>query len=246
MNLSTEEIEAELSMDSDTETKASTSTTTATSPTTVSKYFQGNLRDYQQVGLQWLRVLYENGLNGILADEMGLGKTIQVIALFCHLIEKRQTGPYLIVAPLSTIPNWMLEFERFAPDIPVVIFHGSQDERAALYSRIQYKHYIETDGRRTEPVVITSYDVPLREAKFLQNEKWRYIVIDEGHRIKNYNCLLVKYVAIESLLALIKSKPMLAKTLLEIGRASTYDKRIHMHLRSLFLKLISHLIMYRI
>jgi ATP-dependent DNA helicase len=68
------------------------------------------------------QLLYENGVNGILADEMGLGKTLQVIALFCHLIEMRVTGPFLVVAPLSTLPNWMLEFERFAPKV-CFIFH---------------------------------------------------------------------------------------------------------------------------
>jgi SNF2 family DNA or RNA helicase len=55
--------------------------------------------------------LYNNHLNGILADEMGLGKTIQTISLLCYLIEyKKNFGPFLIVAPLSTIPNWMAEF----------------------------------------------------------------------------------------------------------------------------------------
>jgi len=48
---------------------------------------------------------------------MGLGKTIQVIALLCHLIERRVQGPFLIVGPLSTLPNWMIEFERFAPQV---------------------------------------------------------------------------------------------------------------------------------
>jgi len=93
--------------------------------------------------------LYENGINGILGDEMGLGKTIQVIALFCHLIEMgvtgsnwffshigisqqlkvqlfHLTGPFLVVAPLSTISNWVSEFRRFAPDIPVILYHGNK------------------------------------------------------------------------------------------------------------------------
>jgi ATP-dependent DNA helicase len=48
---------------------------------------------------------------------MGLGKTLQVIALICHLIEMNVTGPFLVVAPLSTLPNWLLEFERFAPQV---------------------------------------------------------------------------------------------------------------------------------
>lgn len=56
-------------------------------------------------------------MNGILADEMGLGKTLQVIALFCHLIEMNVIGPFLVVAPLSTLRNWLREFERFAPQV---------------------------------------------------------------------------------------------------------------------------------
>lgn len=71
----------------------------------------GELKNYQLHGLQWLVSLYNNNLNGILADEMGLGKTIQTISLLCYLIEyKKNFGPFLIVAPLSTIPNWMTEF----------------------------------------------------------------------------------------------------------------------------------------
>ena len=62
-------------------------------------------------------MLYENGVNGILADEMGLGKTIQCIALICHLIANGIEGPFLICAPLSTIPNWIAEFKRFAPKV---------------------------------------------------------------------------------------------------------------------------------
>ncbi|CAK9801025.1 Lymphocyte-specific helicase [Anthophora plagiata] len=99
-------------------------------------YFNGDLRDYQREGLQWLKILYENGINGILADEMGLGKTIQIIALLCHLIEKQQDGPYLLIAPLSTIPNWMLEFEKFAPKLPIVLFYGKQDERPLIKKKL--------------------------------------------------------------------------------------------------------------
>jgi SWI/SNF-related matrix-associated actin-dependent regulator of chromatin subfamily A protein 2/4 len=64
--------------------------------------------------------LYNNSLNGILADEMGLGKTIQTIALIAYLMEKKKNmGPYLIIVPLSTLSNWMLEFEKWAPSIQV-------------------------------------------------------------------------------------------------------------------------------
>jgi SNF2 family DNA or RNA helicase len=71
--------------------------------------------------------LYNNNLNGILADEMGLGKTIQTIALLAYLMEvKGNKGPFLIVVPLSTINNWSLEFEKWAPDIVKVRCAGAR------------------------------------------------------------------------------------------------------------------------
>jgi ATP-dependent helicase STH1/SNF2 len=77
--------------------------------------------------------LYNNNLNGILADEMGLGKTIQTIALFAHLIEKKNNeGPFLIVVPLATITNWTCEFNSWAPDIKKMIYKGKKSERPKL------------------------------------------------------------------------------------------------------------------
>lgn len=186
LNLSQEEIESELNSQSDSEDKEGVEEVFKT-PT----YFTGSLRDYQQEGLQWLKLLYENGVNGILADEMGLGKTVQVIALFCHLLERRQNGPYLIIAPLSTIPNWISEFERFAPNLAVVLFHGKPEDREAAMRKIKVKHRV-TDTYSTFPIVITTYEYIIRERTFMSKSKWRYIVVDEGQRIKNHKCLLVR------------------------------------------------------
>lgn len=63
------------------------------------------------------QTLYENGVNGILADEMGLGKTVQCVAMMSHMIYMGVPGPFLICAPLSTVPNWYNEFKRFAPQV---------------------------------------------------------------------------------------------------------------------------------
>ena len=51
---------------------------------------------------------------------MGLGKTIQCIAMIAYLIEKGVRGPFLVTAPLSTLPNWLAEFKRFTPDVSIV------------------------------------------------------------------------------------------------------------------------------
>lgn len=70
------------------------------------------MRDYQIVGMEWLISLYDNGINGILADEMGLGKTLQTIAFLSYLRSHGVFGPILIVAPLSTLVNWVAEVRR--------------------------------------------------------------------------------------------------------------------------------------
>lgn len=73
----------------------------------------GKLKSYQLKGVKWLISLWQNGLNGILADQMGLGKTIQTIGLLSHLKSKGLDGPYMIIAPLSTLSNWMNEISRY-------------------------------------------------------------------------------------------------------------------------------------
>ena len=93
----------------------------------------GIMRSYQLEGYEWMATLWENGINGILADEMGLGKTIQTIALICHLVEMGIPGPFLVVAPLSTIENWKREFNRFAPSLPCQIYHGKSQFQGFIY-----------------------------------------------------------------------------------------------------------------
>lgn len=72
----------------------------------------GKLKSYQMKGVKWLISLWQNGLNGILADQMGLGKTVQTIGFLAHLKEKGLDGPYMIIAPLSTLSNWVNEVQR--------------------------------------------------------------------------------------------------------------------------------------
>ncbi|CCG80996.1 putative SNF2 family helicase/ATPase PasG [Taphrina deformans PYCC 5710] len=146
----------------------------------------GVLRDYQLAGLEWMVSLYENGLNGILADEMGLGKTLQTIAFLAFLRSKGVHGPFLIAAPLSTVANWVNEVRRFAPDIPVVLYHGTKDERAD----IRKTKMGQVDAKF--PIVVTSYEIIMNDRKFLQKYSWKYIVVDEGHRLKNLNCRLIR------------------------------------------------------
>ncbi|XP_050702460.1 lymphocyte-specific helicase-like [Eriocheir sinensis] len=152
----------------------------------------GVMRPYQLDGFSWLQALYLNGINGILGDEMGLGKTIQCIALICHLVEQGVSGPFLVVAPLSTLPNWMSEFERFAPKVPTLLYHGPESDR--MEKRRLIKRVVRLEGcpMPVQPVVVTSYEVAIRDTRVLQQYTWRYVCVDEGHRLKNHKCRLTK------------------------------------------------------
>ena len=137
----------------------------------------GTLMPYQITGLQWLVSLYNNKLHGILADEMGLGKTVQTISLLSYLAEyKGNKGPHLVVVPLSTLPNWQSEFERWLPSFNVVAFRGTKDQRREALRNMR--------GDEVN-VVLTTYDFILREKGPLTRKNWKYIIVDEGHRMKN-------------------------------------------------------------
>ncbi len=147
----------------------------------------GNMRVYQLEGLEWLFQLYTQGVNGILADEMGLGKTIQTIAFLALLREKKSYGPFLIAAPLSTTTNWVEEFRKWTPSIPVILYHGTKDERAEIRAK-RFKN----PGSPDFPIVVTSYEICMNDRKFLDKFGWTFLVIDEGHRIKNMDCRLIR------------------------------------------------------
>jgi len=149
----------------------------------------GQLKDYQLEGLRWLVTLFENGLNGILADEMGLGKTIQVIALIAYLRSKDVKGPFIIIAPLATLPNWINEFKKWAPSIECFLYHGTKQERMQ-YRRKRMKH--NTQHLHSFPVIVTSYEIAITDRNSLEKYKWKYMVVDEGQRIKNINCRLIR------------------------------------------------------
>ncbi|KFY73263.1 hypothetical protein V499_06639 [Pseudogymnoascus sp. VKM F-103] len=151
----------------------------------------GTMRDYQLEGLTWMYEICAQGMSGILADEMGLGKTIQTISLIALLREKEKyLGPHLIVAPLSTLSNWVEEFQKWTPTVPVLLYHGDPAKREELRTTKITKHL--ENGRPTSkfPVVCTSYDIILRDKNYLSHINWEFIIIDEGHRLKNFNSQL--------------------------------------------------------
>ena len=143
------------------------------------------LKEYQLKGLNWLVNIYEQGINGILADEMGLGKTVQSISVMGYLAEKHNIwGPFLVIAPLSTLHNWEQEIRRFVPDLRVLPYWGNAKDRKTLRKQWDRKHI--TYGRDTPfHVTITSYQLVVLDAQYFQKMRWQYMILDEAQAIKS-------------------------------------------------------------
>lgn len=143
----------------------------------------GTLRAYQLEGLNWMINLGKRGINGILADEMGLGKTLQTISVLAYHHEfSNMSGPHLVLVPKSTLSNWLAEFKRWCPVLRTVKFHGNKEERQRVINDVLLAGS-PTD--RKFDVCVTSFEMCIREKGALGKIAWRYLVIDEAHRIKN-------------------------------------------------------------
>ncbi|KAJ9668498.1 swr1 complex component [Coniosporium apollinis] len=161
-----------------TRTPPTTVNTPTSIKTEVPSLLRGTLREYQHHGLDWLAGLYAGNTNGILADEMGLGKTIQTIALLAHLADHGVWGPHLVVVPTSVMLNWEMEFKKFCPGFKVLTYYGDIEERRRKRSGWR-------DDNKWN-VVITSYQLILKDAAAFKQRGWLYLILDEAHNIKNF------------------------------------------------------------
>ena len=143
----------------------------------------GEMRDYQIRGLNWMIGLYENGINGILADEMGLGKTIQAISMLGYLQHYQNiSGPHLIIVPKSTLQNWKREFARWCPSLKVIMMMPTGPIGTTGLERL---NFIKNVVRKVEwDCLLTSYEQLMAEASRLKRINFRYLIVDEAHRIK--------------------------------------------------------------
>ncbi|XP_023140289.2 chromodomain-helicase-DNA-binding protein 8 isoform X4 [Amphiprion ocellaris] len=158
------------------------------------EYKNGNtLREYQLEGVNWLLFNWYNRQNCILADEMGLGKTIQSIALLSEVYAANVQGPFLVIAPLSTITNWEREFSTWT-HMNAIVYHGSLASRQMIQ---QYEMYCKDEKEHLIPgaykfdALITTFEMVLSDCPELREISWRCVIIDEAHRLKNRNCKLL-------------------------------------------------------
>ncbi|XP_051987148.1 chromodomain-helicase-DNA-binding protein 1-like [Xyrauchen texanus] len=142
-----------------------------------------NLRSYQVDGVRWLTQCMRHQEGCILGDEMGLGKTCQTISLLAYARGcLKINGPFLVLCPLSVLENWTQELERFCPSLSVICYTGDKERRAEL----------QTELRNDRPfhVLVTTYEMCLKDASYLKSWKWKVLVVDEAHRLKNQQSLL--------------------------------------------------------
>lgn len=130
---------------------------------------KADLRDYQVDGYKWLSRLAAWGVGGCLADDMGLGKTVQALAI---LLERREVGPTLVVAPVSVGFNWVNETHRFAPSLRPHLYRDT--ERGEFLGDV-----------KAGDIVVASYGLLLRDAEYFTKVNWGTLVLDEAQFIKN-------------------------------------------------------------
>lgn len=149
------------------------------------KMLNCQLKEYQLKGLNWLCNLYEQGINGILADEMGLGKTVQSISVMAYLAEYHNIwGPFLVIAPASTLHNWQQEISRFVPDLKALPYWGTAKDRKVLRKFWDRKSLTYTKDSPFH-VLITSYQLVVQDTQYFQRMKWQYMILDEAQAIKS-------------------------------------------------------------
>ncbi|XP_041803178.1 DNA excision repair protein ERCC-6 isoform X2 [Chelmon rostratus] len=146
---------------------------------------------YQQTGVRWMWELHCQQAGGILGDEMGLGKTIQVISFLAGLsYSKLRTrgsnyryvglGPTIIVCPATVMHQWVKEFHTWWPPFRVAVLH----ETGSFTSN---KKKLIPEIASCHGILITSYSAVRNMQDSLQRWDWHYIILDEGHKIRNPN-----------------------------------------------------------
>jgi len=94
-----------------------------------------------------------------------------------------QYGPFLVIVPLSTITAWQSQFATWAPEINVITCIGT----AAAREVIRNFEFGPSNKKLRLNVLLTTYELTLRDAKELGDIKWQVLAVDE---VRSYHILL--------------------------------------------------------
>ncbi len=108
----------------------------------------------------------------ILADDMGLGKTVQALAATELLRRRKGIERVLVVAPASVKYQWKTEIEKFT-QLPAQVIDGLLPAREALYASPSF-------------FTLTSYELVLKDVRYMHELKPDLIILDEAQRIRNW------------------------------------------------------------
>ncbi|MDF2517830.1 MAG: hypothetical protein K0R59_3126 [Sphingobacterium sp.] len=140
-------------------------------PVQLPEIFVGDLRPYQQQGLQWLNFLDKLNFGACLADDMGLGKTVQILA-FLATQKAKGMPPTLLVLPTTLIFNWKHEIQQFLPSFNTMILEGpNRSDIADQFEKLD--------------IVLISYHNLLTDINRLKKLTFNYVILDESQHIKN-------------------------------------------------------------
>ncbi|CAL6055011.1 SNF2_family helicase [Hexamita inflata] len=140
------------------------------------------LKPHQIRGVNTLLLNWSRSRNMILADHKDQGKTVQAIAFMSALTHQYCVpGPFLIVAPVNSIPAWQESLANWFPDATIVSLVGSKEDRRMI---IDNELLMDNNTHRFH-VMLTTPTVALIEESNLKKFKWRMMCIDEAHQLKD-------------------------------------------------------------
>ncbi|MCH9609762.1 MAG: RNA polymerase-associated protein RapA [Chlamydiales bacterium] len=142
-------------------------------PSPIPKEVQTTLRTYQEEGVFWLEKLRRMHLGGILADDMGLGKTVQAVTALTQLHSGKKELS-LIICPTSLVYNWKAEFNKFNPNLKILIIDSTPAGRKKMLEN--------TDAY---DILVTSYNLLQKDIEHYQKHIFGYVILDEAQHIKN-------------------------------------------------------------
>jgi SWI/SNF-related matrix-associated actin-dependent regulator of chromatin subfamily A member 5 len=126
-------------------------------------------------------------------------------------VTSEELRPYLVICPLSVLNSWVTEAQKWVPELKVLRFHGASSERVRLkrvasgmedmkgHETLQSKNKkasrkagFKVSKNSTEyesssyKIIVTTYDTFAAEQSWFKTSfVWRYVVLDEGHKIKS-------------------------------------------------------------